>query len=1424
MASVWVQDRISTGGVSSGSARLSAAVAAATENGSMPIVLDQNSRLLLSPAPASMAQLTKAAGSSSLPTTSPEAITLYPVDPVPSHLLCAICTLPYENPVHFLPCCHVFCLECIQLWIGMNFGDDMLQNELRRAYPAEGEVFPELEMGAFFGHDDISERSYLSQQPQSMFEMTRMGDSQPRSGTALNNTVHDRFLRSSSALQQLSQQRVAALLEARDMPKCPMCRSGLHINGWDRIEEQIKVPVSVSQRPRASGNTTGPSRVSSSTNWLEQGNATQGQRPVSGVQRRPARSNRFGPNGASRRREEAIGEEEEEQEAIEMEHVRNPRNLGHQNQPTVLTDRRLMQQSTLAQNGQLEPQSPLATIIGRRPSEWMRHQQRQLQANQERQQANRLRANTVGGASDEANVPLVPDETLHPSGVGNAHDEHQEQIRRLYLEQASQEEHLRNLTARAASFIEAAEQSRRHELDSALATSDQDSRDVGDNSFLAQQDSVLDQPDDNNERDQRTQQRQAALQIDTSDLRAGSHHNRSSQSILIEAEAVVNESSEMVDREQGHSHLPESLSSDTESTPNDSDDNNSIIDALQEGTRAWAQRPTSLRLDLDENQRPLVLSLDGEGQLSASGSFYSSTMTPPGSHPPSLPLSPSNESTLSYVTSSTFSRSAHGHAPFSASISRRSSSQPHWERHSLALQMPTLDPNQYSFDDSEHDHEDYAEQPWLDHKMEPDQETYCKNEDRCQYGELSSSKSDAETTGNEVHGDSTPSCSSISGNKSSPVVGQDLVTASAEEVVDIPLLESSTDTIQGSSSGADIRTNSHLCTSSNGKPLDGPSTTSPLLQDLNTHSQIVPVEGSVATITDIQIDADILARARSHSLALSDDDLPLSARIRLDSPLPTPSIARPRRRFPAGISLAGDDDEDEDEDEDTVEEEHRLEPEHDDHPGNTRRTLPSAELATQEHQSTDNQNEVISSEPLQEAATADIVPESGAPASDHQTTSSLVPETPVASSPIHEGTSSIIQDPLSVVVVASESTPIPSDVDLAEQEQGQDQTQAQNQNQDQDQDQDQSQDQDQNQNQDQEHIQSQMSTPLVRPQRAAMSSPPPLLSPLPAPLEQDPISVLGPAVVVGVLADRDTPGDSGYGTSSGDDIRSDRIQNIDPPVLPVPFSAPLSLDTSSTSLSLHHHEEEEPPARPREHVQYRTLVRYQPRLPKAHVMSELISQIRVECPHKSLGCQETMEMQKALQHGRDKCQFRLVMCPRPRCGQWLRADQIVDHIIMVDSSGTAGSSSNSSASSPSSSGPPSRSSASSLRSLGRSIPGLSHRQGYNARCLNRSLRNQRSQSGNGDNNSPKKQPLHHGNHQPPQQQETRIDLGSQVQPCPGLSWEREQLARATGIIGQLTEENTSLRQMIRQLTLQNSKLLKDQDRWRRYTNINPRRD
>ncbi|KAI8348959.1 hypothetical protein B0O80DRAFT_172939 [Mortierella sp. GBAus27b] len=203
-------------------------------------------------------------------------------------------------------------------------------------------------------------------------------------------------------------------------------------------------------------------------------------------------------------------------------------------------------------------------------------------------------------------------------------------------------------------------------------------------------------------------------------------------------------------------------------------------------------------------------------------------------------------------------------------------------------------------------------------------------------------------------------------------------------------------------------------------------------------------------------------------------------------------------------------------------------------------------------------------------------------------------------------------------------------------------------------------------------------------------------------------------------------------------------------------------------------------------------------------MSELISQIRVECPHKMFGCAETMEMQQALQHSRDKCQFRLVMCARPRCGQWMRADQIVDHLLMVDPTATStttrvgSSNSNSSVSSPTSA----RSSASSVRSSGRGVSGVSHRKvrGGNARSMNRSLRNQR-QSSHGRQSSVSHQ-------QTPETMTTsnKGEIATKVQPCPGLSWEREQLARATGIIGQLTEENSSLRQMIRQLSLQNSKL------------------
>lgn len=167
----------------------------------------------------------------------------------------------------------------------------------------------------------------------------------------------------------------------------------------------------------------------------------------------------------------------------------------------------------------------------------------------------------------------------------------------------------------------------------------------------------------------------------------------------------------------------------------------------------------------------------------------------------------------------------------------------------------------------------------------------------------------------------------------------------------------------------------------------------------------------------------------------------------------------------------------------------------------------------------------------------------------------------------------------------------------------------------------------------------------------------------------------------------------------------------------------------------------------------------------------------------------------------------MVMCPRARCGLWMRADRILEHILMVEPSNSLASSSSSSLSTPPSSG-----GLSSAR-LASSSSGRSHKNGI-TRSKTKFGINQSSQTS--DN----------------QQNRTSSAIASAstvipnplIPPCPGLTWEREQLARATGIIGHLTEENSSLRQMIRQLTLQNTKLTKEKDRLQRYANLGLGRD
>ncbi|KAF9103745.1 hypothetical protein BGX27_010396 [Mortierella sp. AM989] len=1428
------------------------------ENTKVPPLLDQRSRFLLSPVPASLAQgipKTSATAAGLSPTSSSSSsssttLTLYPIESVPSHLLCAICTLPYENPVHFLPCCHVFCLECIQLWIGMNLSDDILQGELRRAYPADGDMVLENGVNAFTGYEEMSQTPYYSQsqplQQQFMFELSRMSDSRSRSGTStLSNSFYDSFNHLSLAQQQLlqqqqNQQRIAVLLESREMPKCPMCRTGLHINGWDRIEEQIKVPVSVSPRPRPSTNVAvAPSPLE----WHERRGLSQGQRPVSGVERR-ARPDRFTSNGPSRGRTEAIGEEDEDEE-IEMEHVgalRDRGNSGANNtlssyppsssssthrsrqsnrsdrsqqrnleQPIMQTDHRMHQYSNRDYNdgdnddNYDEIQSPTTAVIGRRPSEWMQYQQRQLQAQQERQQANRLRANAAAtGHYDQ-------DETPHPYAlVEERYSEQQERIRRLYLEQESQEELLRTLSARAASIIEEQEESRRRESNSgSLAFASSTGGDTANNSLHQSnmQPSELngqrETPETSSERIDggvtRPQPRHSLLQINTSLSRYSQPSETPSRQVSRESihsrdiETPQNRDIEQSRQEQSNANLLGSMDNEEERSADDSD-NNSIINAIQQGTRAWAQHPSS----------PVPSPNDDDGDMSISDSVSDSTRSSSGSQSPSLPLSPFNESTLSYRTSSTFSRSVQNNSSIRTSFSQRSTGHSQWHRYSLSLQMPTIEADDNGFGQVESvqtlgdliadTRGDYAEQPWADHRVEEEGNVSCRKDLNMQEEDsepTSCARLDAPKAITQPDKlldefDEVMSCSSSTHTKNSSEVKHEdahesSATGLATENEDEPHVDNRT---QGSSSGAALSAKFFGSPSLYWKA--GSSMLTPMMRELDIHSPIATAEGSMITIADMQIDADILARARSNSIIFSDEDVH-SIRERpspIDSPMPTPSTTRPRRRFPVGFSLDGEeDDQVEDEYDEYIDDSHdaQLALESDEMNRDA-----SEERATHE----DGGNTHVPELPQEdineqtEEVTQENIPEVNMPTVD---TAHRSPAASTTSITRLEDPAMTIQDPLSAVTSDSEVLPI-AHVNLTEPEQ--------------------------------EPIPSQTATPLVRSLRATMSSPPPLPLPLPvsavdqeAELTPHPSQ---PNAAPLLVADEPIPVTDEESTRATRDSRPPSIvRNTQYLGTDIPQNESTSLlDHFSSEISMNPQEEDSSAARVREHIQYRTMVRYQPKLPKAHVMSDLISQIRVQCPYKEFGCVEIMEMQNAIQHGREKCQFRMVMCPRPRCGLWMRADQIVEHVMMVEPSSSSSSSNSSSVSSPSSSGPPSNSS---VRFTGRTASSMRQRNNVNSKDQQRPLRGQRALNGGSPSSMRQQQ------HQDAVTSAEGIIVSSEanplIQPCAGLTWEREQLARATGIIGQLSEENSSLRQMIRQLTMQNTKLLKDKDRWQRYANI-----
>ncbi|KAF9326713.1 hypothetical protein BGZ91_001814 [Linnemannia elongata] len=1090
----------------------------------------------------------------------------------------------------------------------------------------------------------------------------------------------------------------------------------------------------------------------------------QGERPVSGVERR-RRHDRFtanrGARGGSRggSREDVIGEEEE----IEMEHVRTSRSrLNHSNSSGHTV-------------------SPFQS--GSSGSSFAARHQHRFDARQQ---------DTADMNDDE--------EIQSPTTA-------QEQIRRLYLEQESQEELLRTLTARAASIIEAEEENRRQATNSnttSVSTSDSSSQHGSllphheQQQELAQVDrhpTSLEQSGDRQERlgsesqeseqdSQRVLARQSTLQIDTTLTRPSSRQSQTNQNasttrsrqISYDTESRPEQAANPPSIQQSEDDQGSQDSTTRRQRPQDiieegqqpsgSNVDNSMLSDMQQGTLAWAERPSSLRLDLERQHESLVLSTgdDDEGDMSASDSVSDSTMSSASSD---IQLSPSNESTLSYGTTSTFSHSVMNQTSVGTPFSQRSSTHPNWDRHSLSLQMPTIETEDTSVDDNrrrtleslvEGERDEFDEQPWRDHQREGEDEeghvSYHKGHEGLGCGEFSGSTLDLEMSRAEgkskaegivddiVEGDSRPSSSSSQTTGDANAFNTvDRDTRAEGPTVDTQETSSQPGTVQdrdstGTSSGYGFQFSQPVWT-------PGSSGASPLVRELDIHCPIVTAEGSVTTIANMQIDADILARARSNSVLLSDDDLP-NARDRpspIDSPIPTPSTARPRQRFPAGFPLLDDEgqpgEEDEEEDDEEVvvavieEEEERESTRHE------------SEVAPEEH-------------PVPAAHVAESI------------ISPAEPEVVEAQASIH--------DPLSASI-AGDSTPalsLPVDVPSADIEGAVD-----------------SADQDQP-----------VTTPSIGPLRESLNSPPPLPLPLAAAAAA---AVQGQEAVAPEPLTRDVltlERDNNLDEESPLHIRPSRVSDIHSSEDQGLLGAAASEPRPTRSTEEVEQEPEQEPA-----TQFRTVVRYQPRLPKAHVMSDLISQIRVECPNKQFGCAETMEMQKTLQHGRDLCQFRMVMCPRARCGLWMRADQILEHILMVEPSNSLASSSSSSLSTPPSSG-----GLSSAR-LASSSSGRSHKNGI-TRSKTKFGINQSSQTS--DN----------------QQNRTSSAIASAstvipnplIPPCPGLTWEREQLARATGIIGHLTEENSSLRQMIRQLTLQNTKLTKEKDRLQRYANLGLGRD
>ncbi|KAG0245081.1 hypothetical protein BGW41_004338 [Actinomortierella wolfii] len=1294
------------------------------------------------------------------------------------------------------------------------------------------------------------------------------------------------FTPSSTSDPYTQQIRWNAVLQTREMPKCPMCRTALYVQGWDRIEKKILIPTSASGRRHPSPilssthSSSSPSGPPSHTPELysgstpadhERGRTNQrihGQRS-SARGGAPTRS-RLGPTPHLRQR--ATDHDGEEDDGVELEQVTR----FHGRDP--LSYQPLTERMDTTDEGERSP--PVASIIGRRPSEWMRYQQQQIQAQQEQ--------NRRGQDPTENNNPVHPirsDSFRTQADTMAILDRHQQQIQRLYREQQEQEELLRMLAARALSLVGG----NGGETDS---TSEDQSTD----------------PEIREGQRHRLSMAQPRLQVDTLGSRSDGRQTRDS----IRAQGEISTRQREVasghdDTQSGHQSPPNDANDDADNTHSylaNSLNNNGILDELQQGTRAWAEEDSS-------NIGPTASLNTADNRLSNVTALSTSTLRASDSveqeqeqeqepaqndlyrlrSPDTSQLSPvdslSSESNLSLHTESSLAleSSQASAAPDSStrppSIGSRfsfTSSRSEYRRdresqstiQSHGLQMPRLElPLNFGVNDG-------AESQELD-QMDHDRETMCNVDNSSTADEMNRHDFEPEATLASISqsDDGIASCGS-SGTRAPLTSDESCMATEPQDSGHMPALNDSLSATAEVTGPVLVIDTATVCTASSASD----AVPTPLTSTVQGLQVMDTAPNSLSSESSVRLDA----RA-----------VPQCSRSPTASPLPTPLSTTPARaRFPRGVLLDGEDGSDSEVEADSgnVLGQRTLRSElelrgfslSDVYSANEGSSSSSLELPPPRIESVasvrtwmeEEQRELrecipalslpsplsrnvpitiptstaVGTEPVtlsepdipepcffspSSATTSTVVTTQTEEQAVEDTPTSVevaedtdIPSntpTDLVSTTINESTNNVdheasLNDSISTSRDIAETADVSSanitiDQSIAESHRSSSRRNSTHEDQEpaitsdpldviQSTTAHHSLEPATTSTAENEFLPSTSDSSIDISTTATTTADQPNIRPQPS------VQEVMPTISSPQLTTRPYIGVSRAARSSQHDLpQVPRTVRATPtatrtrdgrrqPHLRSSPSPPSSTQSSTPTVTAASQLQPLPPPQ-----QFRIHVRFQPKLPKAHVMSDLISQIVVECPHRVHGCTETMPYQAAPTHVRDQCRFRIVTCPRPRCGLQMRADLILEHVLKSEAASVVGSPVLSS-----STGSLGLGSTGNLGGGGNSPPSSStgswHSGAHSTdQC---SVNTRQGLTG---------QPIVSTS------TSTNADTSNDavIPSCPGLTWEREQLARATAIIAQLTEENSGLRNSMRQLSQQNANLLKEKERWKRYENL-----